>query len=96
MLAGREWGEGREGEVCVTYLLVHHNNPRQQFVVERESDSADSAGQQLAILPVMQVAGTVTRRAVEPTWLTASNAKVTRPHPPLPRPLDTIFLYGAN
>ena len=26
----------------------------------------------------MVVAGTVTRRAVEPTWLTASNAKETR------------------
>ena len=29
-----------------------------------------------AIVPLIQVAGTVTRRAVEPTWLTASNAKV--------------------
>ena len=30
------------------------------------------------ILPQLAVAGTVTRRAVEPTWLTASNAKETR------------------
>ena len=30
------------------------------------------------ILPRVVVAGTVTRRAVEPTWLTASNAQVTR------------------
>lgn len=30
------------------------------------------------ILPQLVVAGTVTRRAVEPTWLTASNAKETR------------------
>ena len=29
------------------------------------------------ILPRVVVAGTVTRRAVEPTWLTASNAQVT-------------------
>jgi len=28
------------------------------------------------ILPRVVVAGTVTRRAVEPTWLTASNAQV--------------------
>ena len=30
------------------------------------------------ILPQLVVAGTVTRRAVEPTWLTASNARETR------------------
>ena len=29
-----------------------------------------------AIIPLVQVAGTATRRAVEPTWLTASNPKV--------------------
>lgn len=29
-----------------------------------------------AILPQVVTAGTVTRRAVEPTWLTASNARV--------------------
>jgi DNA polymerase gamma 1 len=30
------------------------------------------------ILPRVVVAGTVTRRAVEPTWLTASNAQVKK------------------
>ena len=30
-----------------------------------------------AILPMVQVAGTATRRAVEATWLTASNPKVS-------------------
>lgn len=29
-----------------------------------------------AILPQVVTAGTITRRAVEPTWLTASNARV--------------------
>lgn len=29
-----------------------------------------------AIIPMVQVAGTATRRAVEATWLTASNPKV--------------------
>jgi DNA polymerase gamma 1 len=32
------------------------------------------------ILPRVVVAGTVTRRAVEPTWLTASNAQVKIDH----------------
>ena len=31
-----------------------------------------------AILPRVVTAGTVTRRAVEPTWMTASNAYVRR------------------
>ena len=33
-----------------------------------------------AILPMVQVAGTATRRAVEATWLTASNPKVIVVH----------------
>jgi len=36
----------------------------------------DDEGQYGAILPQVVTAGTVTRRAVEPTWLTASNARV--------------------
>ena len=50
----------------------------QQFVVwgrgegQRSREEADCG----AILPVVRVAATATRRAVEPTWLTASNAKV--------------------
>jgi DNA polymerase gamma 1 len=36
------------------------------------------------ILPRVVVAGTVTRRAVEPTWLTASNAQVK---------IDDIFIF---
>ena len=32
----------------------------------------------LAIIPGIVTAGTLTRRAVEKTWLTASNAKVNR------------------
>ena len=43
-----------------------------QMVVETTS-SGDGA-----ILPRVIVSGTVTRRAVEPTWLTASNAQKTR------------------
>ncbi|XP_039978863.1 DNA polymerase subunit gamma-1 [Xiphias gladius] len=38
----------------------------------------DGEGQYGAILPQVITAGTVTRRAVEPTWLTASNARRDR------------------
>ncbi|XP_078113591.1 DNA polymerase subunit gamma-1 isoform X1 [Sander vitreus] len=38
----------------------------------------DEEGQYGAILPQVITAGTVTRRAVEPTWLTASNARRDR------------------
>lgn len=38
--------------------------------------SYDDEGRYGAILPQVVTAGTITRRAVEPTWLTASNARV--------------------
>uniref|UniRef100_A0A3Q3A0S6 DNA polymerase subunit gamma-1 n=1 Tax=Kryptolebias marmoratus TaxID=37003 RepID=A0A3Q3A0S6_KRYMA len=41
-------------------------------------DNFDEEGQYGAILPQVITAGTVTRRAVEPTWLTASNARKDR------------------
>ncbi|XP_067357780.1 DNA polymerase subunit gamma-1 isoform X2 [Channa argus] len=46
-------------------------------VVIRHKDF-DDEGQYGAILPQVITAGTVTRRAVEPTWLTASNARRDR------------------
>ncbi|XP_078007267.1 DNA polymerase subunit gamma-1 isoform X5 [Phascolarctos cinereus] len=45
--------------------------------VIRHSDY-DEEGCYGAILPQVVTAGTITRRAVEPTWLTASNARVDR------------------
>ncbi|KPP67359.1 DNA polymerase subunit gamma-1-like, partial [Scleropages formosus] len=45
--------------------------------VKRRTDF-DEEGQYGAILPQVITAGTVTRRAVEPTWLTASNARHDR------------------
>ncbi|KAM6961340.1 DNA polymerase subunit gamma-1 [Aplochiton taeniatus] len=45
--------------------------------VSRHKDY-DEEGQYGAILPQVITAGTVTRRAVEPTWLTASNARRDR------------------
>ena len=46
-----------------------------QFIVWDSDDNGcgQSSG---VIIPLTMVAGTVTRRAVESTWLTASNAKV--------------------
>lgn len=41
-------------------------------------DDYNEEGQYGAILPQVVTAGTVTRRAVEPTWLTASNARRDR------------------
>ena len=52
-----------------------------QFVLWNDDEKREAKGlrrrSQGVILPMVQVAGTVTRRAVEPTWLTASNAKVS-------------------
>ncbi|KAJ8249452.1 hypothetical protein GJAV_G00235080 [Gymnothorax javanicus] len=45
--------------------------------VSRHADFEEE-GQYGAILPQVVTAGTVTRRAVEPTWLTASNARSDR------------------
>lgn len=45
---------------------------REQFVVDLAGEEEDGIS---AILPTVQPMGTVTRRAVEKTWLTASNAK---------------------
>lgn len=42
-----------------------------------QQDEYNSDVQYGAILPRLVTAGTVTRRAVEKTWLTASNAKVS-------------------
>lgn len=44
--------------------------------VSQRHKEFDKEGRYGAILPQVITAGTVTRRAVEPTWLTASNARV--------------------
>ncbi|PIO33890.1 hypothetical protein AB205_0177630 [Aquarana catesbeiana] len=45
------------------------------FIYFRSLDF-DEENKHGAILPLVVTAGTITRRAVEPTWLTASNARV--------------------
>ena len=44
----------------------------------RRNPDYDEDGFYGAIIPRVITAGTVTRRAVEPTWLTASNARVSQ------------------
>lgn len=67
------WGVAwtAEWRVCECKLLIslplspHSRHP-----------NYDEEGRYGAILPQVVTAGTITRRAVEPTWLTASNARV--------------------
>ena len=44
--------------------------------LESQASISPSSSDYGTIIPVVQVAGTATRRAVEATWLTASNPKV--------------------
>lgn len=63
----------------LSYWKNNHKRIKNQMVVtlgnESENMHLESRG---AILPRVIVSGTVTRRAVEPTWLTASNQDTTR------------------
>lgn len=56
-------------------MVVHFNKSDLPPKVTRDR-SYDDEGMYGAILPRVITAGTVTRRAVEPTWLTATNALV--------------------
>lgn len=60
--------------LSLSYWKNNQKRIKNQMVVSI-SDNDDKQG---AILPRVIVAGTVTRRAVEPTWLTASNQDTTR------------------
>lgn len=55
------------GKIIAIYSILCVSQRHKDF------DDNDQYG---AILPQVITAGTVTRRAVEPTWLTASNARV--------------------
>lgn len=61
--------------ISISYWVSVQNRVYQQFCHYAESDGEQKYGM---ILPQVLVSGTVTRRAVEPTWLTASNPKKTR------------------
>lgn len=62
----------------LSYWKNNQNRIKKQMVVTLANKSCDQDVKQAAILPRVIVAGTVTRRAVEPTWLTASNQDTSR------------------
>lgn len=65
---------------ALSYWKNNQKRVKSQMVVALKNDHPveDEYGDLGAILPRVIVAGTVTRRAVEPTWLTASNQDTTR------------------
>uniref|UniRef100_A0A182PVA5 DNA polymerase subunit gamma-1 n=1 Tax=Anopheles epiroticus TaxID=199890 RepID=A0A182PVA5_9DIPT len=75
-------GDGRTAErvVQIARMLSYWRNNRdrirgQLVVWDSDRDGAATSG---AIIPQVVVCGTLTRRAMEPTWMTASNAQRER------------------
>ena len=64
------------GAKSVSYWKSSRDRVRDQLVVD--CDAGAGAGGRNVILPMLVSAGTLTRRAVERTWLTASNSKADR------------------
>ena len=58
----------------LSYWKSNHDRIKKQMVVK----TGENNGENMAIIPGLVTAGTLTRRAVEKTWLTASNAKEDR------------------
>ena len=71
----------------MSYWRSSRDRISNQFVINISDDKEDS----FAILPQILTAGTLTRRAVEKTWLTASNSRSDRIGSELK--VGTIFLY---
>lgn len=67
-------------EISMSYWVNNEKRIKSQFVVWLPTIKMPNSNKRLfgAILPRTIVAGTITRRAVEPTWLTASNYKKDR------------------
>lgn len=64
---------------CSYWISARDRITSQMVVYNRELSDATDAGENLGyILPQVIPMGTITRRAVENTWLTASNAKKNR------------------
>lgn len=64
-------------ELCRSQMVVWFKKGELPENVLHNSNYEEQ-GQYGVILPKIITAGTVTRRAVEPTWLTASNAYVSK------------------
>ena len=60
----------------MVWLSDRAHTANQPLSLEEKGVVTPSSGKVGAIIPQVIVAGTATRRGVEPTWLTASNAKV--------------------
>ena len=58
----------------LSYWKSNHDRIRNQIIVQASENDTEN----LAIIPMIVTAGTLTRRAVEKTWLTASNARADR------------------
>ena len=67
-----------KGNMSLSYWRSSQARIKEQVKVDFLKDDTLSADNWGAILPSMVVCGTITRRAVEKTWLTASNAKSDR------------------
>lgn len=69
------WRNARDRITSQMVVWLRDSDMPSNMKWAKENDEFSQCG---AILPRIVSAGTVTRRAVEPTWLTASNAKVDR------------------
>jgi len=67
-----------KGNMSLSYWRSTQARIKEQVKVDFPKDDAMVEESWGAILPSMVVSGTITRRAVEKTWLTASNAKSDR------------------
>ncbi len=69
---------GRDDTAMAGDETLQDDDSEQQNTEEEEEEGVQPTAfsDYGAIIPMVQVAGTATRRAVEATWLTASNPKV--------------------
>ena len=67
-----------KGNMSLSYWRSSQARIKEQVKVDFPKDEIMGGEKWGAILPAMVVSGTITRRAVEKTWLTASNAKSDR------------------
>lgn len=70
------WSSARE-RIKRQFVVDESQLPRETFLLDPAHDDPQRKGLG-AILPLLVPAGTISRRAVEVTWLTASNPKATR------------------
>lgn len=71
-----------ERVIKIARMMSYWRNNRDrivnQMVVKREASEDADVSTDAAIIPLVVTCGTLTRRAMEPTWMTASNAQLER------------------